>query len=703
MASDATATTWSLLRAMQSAAATRSSVIAQSPKAKLQAQLNLVAFTEPCGERNVLQHSSSSTYVQECKESLYSMHLRRVECARQEEPSLLTLDSPRPISSSKSLLAHELTVAKTRRQLRHIQQQQDDYETAKVAKLSNAVVRQSLQRLSSRKDVQDESLRMRGRRQSVHRLRFSVAKVEQLHLPTSPSRPRAPSAADEAIEEENTLYQAVRVAQHARQMRKYELELETHTATPGDAVPKAIMHNYAQVLESQGTLKKISGQAVLSRDEFVQAPRSEPILSHLMMLCLTLGFTDREWALKCYPAACRPHGSSLEHTVTLADFAKICHTLMRGTDLEKMKWVFSIFDRDGGGSVELDEVFQTLQTDKEDFWDQILFSQQLLGIVDRNHDGHMEFQITYGAGMAINVGILYGVHSLASSAIVPYEFALVCAHFASFGVQGSKPAVRSYILIFAVKAAIAPRTDATLPNAIDVHGFTAIISYFFRFARSSAVDQALALRVFHAFDVNNDKLIDFEEFIHGLSTLMQGSPDARARMVHSPRKHALQVLDLDGGGTVTKQEIHNTLVSRKKGLQLHEVKGLELEENVNEIMRALDENGDGSISVEEFQRAVYQTPRILEALQDILFSGCRLDAEFQTNEWKTDYSLAVLPHPDTLLREFRRVFKKAVKKVVSVNSVVAHDKTQIELSWGVAAASPIHFCYEGRGFQPQRT
>ena len=45
------------------------------------------------------------------------------------------------------------------------------------------------------------------------------------------------------------------------------------------------------------------------------------------------------------------------------------------------------------GSIEVDEVFQTLQSDKEDLWDQILFSQQLLGVVDRNHDGHMEFQV----------------------------------------------------------------------------------------------------------------------------------------------------------------------------------------------------------------------------------------------------------------------------------------------------------------------
>ena len=36
----------------------------------------------------------------------------------------------------------------------------------------------------------------------------------------------------------------------------------------------------------------------------------------------------------------------------------------------------------------------------------------------------------------------------------------------------------------------------------------------------------------------------------------------------------------------------------------------------------------------EFQRAVNKTPRMLEALQDILFSGCRLDAEFQAAEWK---------------------------------------------------------------------
>ena len=68
------------------------------------------------------------------------------------------------------------------------------------------------------------------------------------------------------------------------------------------------------------------------------------------MLCLTLGFDSQEWAAKCYPAACQHHGKSQERSVTLSDFAQLCHMLVHGTDLEKMKWVFSIYDRDGGGT-----------------------------------------------------------------------------------------------------------------------------------------------------------------------------------------------------------------------------------------------------------------------------------------------------------------------------------------------------------------
>ncbi|KAF0702930.1 hypothetical protein AaE_015631, partial [Aphanomyces astaci] len=112
------------------------------------------------------------------------------------------------------------------------------------------------------------------------------------------------------------------------------------------------------------------------------------------------------------------------------------------------------------------------------------------------------------------------------------------------------------------------------------------------------------------------------------------------------------------------------------------IKDLHLERNANEIMRALDENGDGDISVDEFMAAVRRTPHVLEALQDILFSGCRLESDFDTDAWKAqtqkglDRSSSwhrnldeVVAHPDNLMHDFKKIFVTAVKKVSAATTI----------------------------------
>ncbi|KDO22817.1 hypothetical protein SPRG_11576 [Saprolegnia parasitica CBS 223.65] len=684
---DIACTTRTLLQALRTVATTRHTATAHNGKAVLQAQLDAIELpstprphatspmrpsTSPSTALLVVDSPNShfvpitqpaqTPYLRERKASLCHIQLRQLGSPSKpfRPDKLLTTGEPR-LPSSRVLLSRELTSVHKQRQLHELQEKSSQHD------MTQEVVHESLHHLSSRTNDQDMSLHMRGRRQSVHRLRFSVAKVEELQLASRTSPPRPPSSTSDVDSADEdilgaSLYSTVRVAQQARQLHKLSIAVKRRTVSataereldsqkaPADVVPKSIVQTYAQVAASlhpgapPTALKKISGQAVLSKDEFIK------------MLCLTLGFDSQEWAAKCYPAACQHHGKSQERSVTLSDFAQLCHMLVHGTDLEKMKWVFSIYDRDGGGSIEVEEVFQTLQSDKEDLWDQILFSQQLLGVVDRNHDGHMEFQEFCSACSRIPMFF----HCFAGA--LPLRLAV---HPKNVKLKLGLRTLRK--LWSSGLQASAPRSDAKAPSAIDVYGFTAIISYFFRLARSHPVDHALAMRLFLAFDANNDQFVDFDEFIQGLSTLMQGAPDARARMVH-------WVLDLDGGGTVTKQEVHKTLVSRKRGLQLHEVKGLELENHVNEIMRTLDENGDGDITVEEFQRAVRKSPRMLEALQDILFSGCRLDAEFQAAEWKAHCEASLIPplvaaHPARGLRKFRKVLQKAVRTVASVNAV----------------------------------
>ncbi|ETV67924.1 hypothetical protein, variant 1 [Aphanomyces astaci] len=430
-----------------------------------------------------------------------------------------------------------------------------------------------------------------------------------------------------------------------------------HSTSPA-LVTLDLQHHYFQVMSTLHPDRKLP-----TNDHSVVVTGNEWLSIHefIPLFCLTFAFSNTEWAAKCFPAYfASKQQYDKSPKLTLVDFAAKCRMLTNGADVDKARFVFSIYDHDRSGTVEVDEVFQTLQSDKEDLWDQVIFSQQLMGLVNPNHDGTMGFQDFCTACQKIPMFFTCFTGPL------PVRLSM---HPENVKYRLGLNAIRKMW-----SCGVKESTSNDNHDAIDSAGFKTVISYFFRFARSSAIDQALATRLFQSFSSRGD-VVYFGEFIAGMSTLIQGTVEARGRMMHA-------VLDLDRGGTVTKNEIQMILRSRANILQHQEIKDLHLERNANEIMRALDENGDGDISVDEFMAAVRRTPHVLEALQDILFSGCRLESDFDTDAWKTqtqkglDRSSSwhrnldeVVAHPDNLMHDFKKIFVTAVKKVSAATTI----------------------------------
>ncbi|OQS00263.1 transmembrane protein [Thraustotheca clavata] len=656
-----------LLQTVQAIEATRQDIREHSGKAALQAQLDMIGPDK----HTRINQVALSPYAKERKECLFHMQIRHLETPvqsyRYAEDNSAWILSPRPAkahsptrqaTTPRKLLASELMVAKGKQNDERKRQQDNEHQVTKE------VLRQSLRRLSARRDPENTSRLMQGRRESVHRLRCSVTKVTGLDISTclvlNPQLHEEDQ--NDSNEEAPSLYKAVRVAHYARQLRKLSIEVQRQSINPNniassasipnqsESIPRFILEQYTKVLatvkasSTKNLLKDISTQTVLSKDDFIK------------MLCLTLGFSNKEWAAKCYPVAYNQRVNTLDHSITLSDFAHVSKIFLHGSDMDKIKWVFEIYDRDDSGSVEIEEVFQTLHTDKEDLWDQIMFSQQLLGIIDHDYDGRMQFQEFVVA--CNKVPMFFNCFAGA----LPIRLS---NHPKNIKLKLGLQLLRK---LWTYGLESSAQVENMKRTSIDISGFITIISYIFRFARSNPIDQSLAHRLFKAIDVNGNSSIDFEEFIRGISKLLQGTLDERSKMMHF-------VLDLDGGGTISKLEIHTILVSRKNGLEIHEVKDLILEENVNEIMASFDENSDGSITYEEFQRAVRNFPHLLDAFQDLLFSGCRLDADFKSLDWLDQHSLDallplhhVVPHPNKILKEYHKVFSKAVKKVFTVNS-----------------------------------
>lgn len=104
----------------------------------------------------------------------------------------------------------------------------------------------------------------------------------------------------------------------------------------------------------------------------------------------------------------------------------------------------------------------------------------------------------------------------------------------------------------------------------------------------------LVKRVITVFDENRDGKISFEEFLTGLATLSTGSDDT------GKARFAFRVYDFDGDGFISNGDLYLTL-KMMVGDNLTEV---QLQQLVDRTIAQSDEDGDGMLSFEEFQKVV---------------------------------------------------------------------------------------------------
>ncbi|KAG0295484.1 calmodulin-like 3 [Dissophora globulifera] len=91
-------------------------------------------------------------------------------------------------------------------------------------------------------------------------------------------------------------------------------------------------------------------------------------------------------------------------------------------------------------------------------------------------------------------------------------------------------------------------------------------------------------------DKNKDGKISFTEFVEACSALGLGQANSGKR---SPREvdDAFNTFDIDGDGYITKDELRKAMKHQGEDLS---------EEEINQMMREADKNGDEKISREEF-------------------------------------------------------------------------------------------------------
>ncbi|KAJ8252023.1 hypothetical protein COCON_G00213350 [Conger conger] len=106
-----------------------------------------------------------------------------------------------------------------------------------------------------------------------------------------------------------------------------------------------------------------------------------------------------------------------------------------------------------------------------------------------------------------------------------------------------------------------------------------------------------AENMFRAFDKNGDDTIDFLEFVAALNIAFRGSLEHRLRW-------SFKVYDKDGNGYIDRSELMEIVESIVKIQQScrsnPECQALTVEEICGRILKVVDADGDGQITLEEF-------------------------------------------------------------------------------------------------------
>ncbi|XP_072392590.1 calaxin [Diabrotica undecimpunctata] len=113
-------------------------------------------------------------------------------------------------------------------------------------------------------------------------------------------------------------------------------------------------------------------------------------------------------------------------------------------------------------------------------------------------------------------------------------------------------------------------------------------------------------RIFCVWDKHNCGLITVENWFKGLSLFLRGT-------IQDQIKYCFAVYDLNGDGFITKDEMFQLLRNCLIKHPQEEDPDESVKDLVDIVMRKIDKDKDGKVSLEDFQNTVEEEPLLLEA------------------------------------------------------------------------------------------
>ncbi|KAJ3108661.1 hypothetical protein HDU97_000517 [Phlyctochytrium planicorne] len=117
-------------------------------------------------------------------------------------------------------------------------------------------------------------------------------------------------------------------------------------------------------------------------------------------------------------------------------------------------------------------------------------------------------------------------------------------------------------------------------------------------------------RLFDAFDLDGNHMIDFREFIQGLSAFMKGTPEEKLEL-------SFRLYDIDKSGSIEPKELIK-IMGQMYSAFYNEDQSERIREVVTRLFDDLDINGDGSLSLHEYKLMALKEPMIIDFLEQFL-------------------------------------------------------------------------------------
>ncbi|KAI8878692.1 EF-hand [Backusella circina FSU 941] len=117
-------------------------------------------------------------------------------------------------------------------------------------------------------------------------------------------------------------------------------------------------------------------------------------------------------------------------------------------------------------------------------------------------------------------------------------------------------------------------------------------------------------QLYSAFNPDNNKAIEFSEFVDGLSVFVKGNPEEKLSL-------SFKLYDVNHDGYLTREELERVMLKLSE-TSLDEDKTTDIKQMIERMFRDFDIDNDGRLSFEEYKLSAVTEPLIVDFLEQFL-------------------------------------------------------------------------------------